>query len=41
VTGYEKDDVVIDDKMTAVLTIKASGLITEVAGTATGANPAP
>lgn len=41
VTGYEKDDVVIDDKMTAVLTIKASGLITEVAGTATGATPAP
>lgn len=32
VTGYEKDDVVIDDKMTAVLTIKASGLITEAAG---------
>lgn len=33
VTGYEKDDVVIDDKMTAVLTIKASGLITEAPGT--------
>lgn len=32
VTGYEKDDVVIDDKMTAVLTFKASGLITEAAG---------
>lgn len=28
VTGYEKDDVVIDDKLTAVLTIKASGAIT-------------
>jgi predicted secreted protein len=32
VTAYEKDDVVIDDKMTAVLSIKASGLITEAAG---------
>lgn len=36
VTGYEKDEVVIDDKMTAVLSIKASGLITEAAGSATG-----
>ncbi|WP_066526705.1 phage tail tube protein [Erythrobacter sp. CCH5-A1] len=33
VTGYEKDDVVIDDKMTAVLTFKVSGQITEAAGT--------
>lgn len=32
VTGYEKDDVVIDDKMTAVLSFKVSGLITEAAG---------
>jgi predicted secreted protein len=32
VTGYEKDEVVIDDKMTAILTFKASGLITEAAG---------
>ncbi len=32
VTGYEKDDVVIDDKMTAILSIKVSGLITEAAG---------
>lgn len=32
VTGYEKDDVVIDDKMTAVVTIKVSGMITEAAG---------
>lgn len=32
VTGYEKDDVVIDDKMTAIVTFKVSGLITEAAG---------
>ena len=32
ITGYEKDDVVIDDKMTAVLSVKASGLITEAPG---------
>ena len=41
VTGYEKDDVVIDDKMTAVLSIKASGLITEAAGSSTGDAPVP
>lgn len=40
VTNYEKDEVVIDDKMTAVLTIKASGLVTKVAGTASGSAPA-
>jgi hypothetical protein len=32
VTSYEKDDVVIDDKMTAVVSFKVSGQITEVAG---------
>lgn len=32
VTGYEKDDVGVDDKMTATLTIKISGQITEAAG---------
>lgn len=32
VTGYEYDDVVIDDKMTAVLTFKVSGQISEAAG---------
>jgi hypothetical protein len=32
VTGFEKDDIVIDDKMTAVLTVKVSGAITEAAG---------
>ena len=31
VTGYEKSDVVVDDKMTATLTIKVSGAITESA----------
>lgn len=32
VTGYEFDDVVIDDKMTAMLSFKVSGLITEAVG---------
>ncbi len=32
VTGYEYDDVVIDDKMTAVLSFKVSGQITQAAG---------
>lgn len=31
-TGYEKDDVVIDDKMTAVLTAKITGSVTEAVG---------
>jgi predicted secreted protein len=35
VTGYEKADVVIDDKMTATLTLKVSGPLTQ------GATPAP
>jgi len=33
ITSYEKDDVVIDDKMTALLTFKVSGPITEAAVT--------
>lgn len=40
ITNFEKDDVVVDDKMTGVLTIKASGQITEAQGTATGSAPA-
>lgn len=32
VTSYEKDEVGIDDKMTATLTMKVSGLVTEAAG---------
>lgn len=40
VTSYEYDEVVIDDKMTAVLSLKVSGLVTEAAGTATGSAPA-
>ncbi|WOF43770.1 hypothetical protein KNJ79_02050 [Sphingopyxis indica] len=31
VTSYEKDEVVIDDKMTALLSFKVSGAITEAA----------
>lgn len=31
ITSYEKDDVVIDDKMTALLSFKVSGPITEAA----------
>lgn len=41
ITGFEKDEVVVDDKMTAVLTVKASGLITKAQGSATGDAPLP
>jgi Lambda phage tail tube protein, TTP len=32
VTGYEKEDVGIEDKMTAMLTIKTTGTVTRAAG---------